>query len=568
MEDSGTEKEKIESEKSDLTERMTKLRTENEKLDSEKSDLVKKVAKLQGDLEKLKNESVKKDRLIESYNKIEERVSLMSEQNDRLREKSQSLTNESSMEPFRGLKLVHFDLKGAPPKYDYLLEIIKYSKSLGADGLLIEYEDMFPWSGELKLLASPNAYSKEQIEEMLKLAESLKMKVIPLIQTFGHLEFVLKHKEFAKFRADTEIATSVCPINNGSVPLIKTLIDQVVEMHPQLEWIHLGGDEVWNLETCKKCVESNMTKSKLYMHHMEPLLMYVLALNSKKLKAIIWDDMLRDWKPDVLREMSEYVSPMVWAYVDDLSSYSKFPEDMWERYSYSFKEIWLASSFKGALKPWSNFVPIQQHLNNHLSWLKITSMLQSKGTGVKGIALTGWSRFDHYGPLCEVLPAGIPSLALCLKVLTEGKFNDEIHKNVSTLLGFKEPFKTKIIFKYYDPENATYPGSEVYGLVGTVEKALSGWRDWTSVREKGWIRDKQIQNNFISYFQINQTLVGYGRSLDILNGIKENAAKVLEKYFFEDMVNEWVFEKIDHATMQLKEKIEKITEIMKKKEFA
>ena len=546
---------------------MTKLQSEKEKLDSEKGDLEKKVTKLQAEIDELKNESVKKDILIKSYNKIEERVSFMSMQNDRLRKTSQNLSYESSMEPFKGLKLVHFDLKGAPPKFEYLLQIINYSKNLGADGLLIEYEDMFPWSGELEMLASSNAYSKEQIKEMLKLAGTLKMKVIPLIQTFGHLEFVLKHQKFAKFRADKKIATSVCPINNGSVPLIRSLINQIVEMHPQSEWIHLGGDEVWNLETCKKCVESNMTKSKLYMHHMKPLLTYVSTLNSKKLKAIIWDDMLRDWKEDILKEMSNYVSPMVWAYVDDLSSYSKFPKDMWERYSYSFKEIWLASSFKGALKPWSNFVPIQQHLNNHLSWLKITSMLQSKGTGVKGIALTGWSRFDHYGPLCELLPAGIPSLALCLKVLTEGKFNDEIHKNISLLLGFKEPFKTKIIFKYYDPENATYPGSEVYNLVGTVEKALSGWRDWTSVREKGWIRDKQIQDNFFSYFQINQTLMGYGRSLDILNRINKTAATVLEKYFFNDMINEWMFDKIYHPAMQLNKKIEKITEIAKKKEF-
>ena len=148
---------------------MTKLQSEKEKLDSEKGDLEKKVTKLQAEIDELKNESVKKDILIKSYNKIEERVSFMSMQNDRLRKTSQNLSYESSMEPFKGLKLVHFDLKGAPPKFEYLLQIINYSKNLGADGLLIEYEDMFPWSGELEMLASSNAYSKEQIKEMLKL---------------------------------------------------------------------------------------------------------------------------------------------------------------------------------------------------------------------------------------------------------------------------------------------------------------------------------------------------------------------------------------------------------------
>jgi hypothetical protein len=30
-------------------------------------------------------------------------------------------------------------------------------------------------------------------------------------------------------------------------------------------------------------------------------------------------------------------------------------------------------------------------------------------------------RYDHYATLCEVLPAGLPSLALCLAVLKEGE---------------------------------------------------------------------------------------------------------------------------------------------------
>lgn len=74
----------------------------------------------------------------------------------------------------KGKKLVHLDLKGAPPRVEYLhkvsflltsstclvvpahcaspSQLIELFSRLGVDGLLVEYEDMFPYGGELQLL--------------------------------------------------------------------------------------------------------------------------------------------------------------------------------------------------------------------------------------------------------------------------------------------------------------------------------------------------------------------------------------------------------------------------------
>ena len=114
------------------------------------------------------------------------------------------------------MKLVHFDLKGAPPRLDYLIRVIKLAKQFGAEGFLIEYEDMFPWDGELALLRGKHAYTKDNIKALLSVVAEEKMIVVPLIQTFGHLELVLKHKDFKHLRADKEISNSICPINTGT----------------------------------------------------------------------------------------------------------------------------------------------------------------------------------------------------------------------------------------------------------------------------------------------------------------------------------------------------------------
>jgi len=67
---------------------------------------------------------------------------------------------------------------------------------------------------------------------------------------------------------------------------------------------------------------------------------------------------------------------------------------------------------------------------------------------MEDVALTGWSRFDHYGPLCELFSAGIPSMALCLAVLNHRSFDENLHEKISKMLDFYTLFQIHVeIFK-------------------------------------------------------------------------------------------------------------------------
>ena len=124
-------------------------------------------------------------------------------------------------------RVVHLDLKGAPPKLSYLHELFPVLREAGATALLLEYEDMFPFWGTLRNISAKNAYSQRDVANVLKWAAQNDLIVIPLVQTFGHLEFVLKLDEFKDLREVPIYPQSICPSQDKSWNLIKEMIDQV-----------------------------------------------------------------------------------------------------------------------------------------------------------------------------------------------------------------------------------------------------------------------------------------------------------------------------------------------------
>lgn len=161
------------------------------------------------------------------------------------------------------MRLVHLDLKGAPPKISYFKQIFPLLKAAGANGILLEYEDTFPFWGILEPIASPNAYTKDDLRAILDLAKLQNFEVIPLVQTFGHLEFALKLSNFRHLREVDTFPMALCPSKNDSFNLVASIIDQVMMMHPSAKWLHVGCDEVYHLGYCDKCRQKD--RDSLYI---------------------------------------------------------------------------------------------------------------------------------------------------------------------------------------------------------------------------------------------------------------------------------------------------------------
>ena len=87
---------------------------------------------------------------------------------------------------------------------------------------------MFPFWGPLRNVSAKNAYSQHDVQNINKWAAQNELMVIPLVQTFGHLEFILKLDEFKDLREVPLYPQSICPSQDRSWDVVQEVIDQVV----------------------------------------------------------------------------------------------------------------------------------------------------------------------------------------------------------------------------------------------------------------------------------------------------------------------------------------------------
>lgn len=339
-----------------------------------------------------------------------------------------------------GKKLVHLDLKGAPPRVGYLHKLIELFSQLGVDGLLVEYEDMFPYEGELKLLQATTqpAYSREEVLGMQELAKSKGMEVIPLVQTFGHMEFVLKHRPMWGLREVPYCVGTLNPHKEEGVRLVIEMLRQVVKLHPGLKTLHIGADEVYILgegEDSKRWLASpGRTVEQLFLSHVTKVAKAIKEA-WPHMTIIMWDDMMRGMSQDIIKAsgLVGLVQPMLWDYTPNLDV-DKTVSLLEKYHSAGMSDLWVASSFKGSTSVYTCVPCTQRHVDNHLQWLKVAASL-SPGVNLQGIAITGWQRYDHLSVLCELMPVALPSLAACLQTLIHGQFSIEAQNKVTERLG-------------------------------------------------------------------------------------------------------------------------------------
>ncbi|XP_054739999.1 hexosaminidase D [Anastrepha obliqua] len=499
-------------------------------------------------------------------------------------------------------RLVHLDMKGAPAKLSFLKRLLPTLKKLGATGLLIEYEDMFPYTGVLQALAAKNAYKAEELKDFLESATMHGLSIMPLVQTFGHIEFALKLPEFEHMREIPESPQSICPSQQNSMSFLQNMLTQVIEFHlsaagvaanssgtlaratavpPEhaaaFTHIHIGCDEVARIGECSQCRQR--ARNEIFLSHVTTISNFVRS-HWPQLQVVIWDDMLRAMMLSEMQHshIGNYVEPMVWVYANDI--YRFIQPQLWDMYSKVFPTVWAASAFKGAFGESLMIPPLQRHLENNIRWLAVIAKEGGRfSKGIRGLALTGWQRYDHFAVLCELLPVGIPSLITSLSTVSKGYF----------ITNPKENDILRILECAFHPDSrrsghpwielhpnshhsqlfssCTYPGSMVYKFALRLFDKLVELQNYLlHVQDhSAWMSDYNVRHNFSSPLRVRELTLNTPGYINELSAMAREAYEVMYEVFDEYTIVEFVEQNIYPTIGKLQRQLEQAQSLMQRR---
>ncbi|XP_066580899.1 hexosaminidase D-like [Prorops nasuta] len=447
---------------------------------------------------------------------------------------------------FKGHRIVHLDLKGAPFKISYYKNLLPLLSKLGATGLLIEYEDMFPFDGNMKNVTAGNCYSLQDVSTIQEIASENNLLIIPLIQTFGHLEFILKLNDYKDYREVMRYPQVLCPTYNKTIPLLHDMIDQVVAAHPELKYLHIGADEVYQIGECSRCLElmakRKWGKRQLFLDHVTRIVRYISG-KYPHLTILMWDDEFREISPQEIidRGLHKLVEPVVWKYTTDPGS--SLTDQLWESYAAVWKNIWVATAFKGATYPDRYYVDISYHQENHQRWLEIINKYSDQ-INFKGAILTGWQRYDHFSVLCELLPSALPSLAICLNILQASDLNGfpiQVPRPIMDALQCEGEIQLTVQEPQYGWAKCSYLGVEVYKAILRLFLLV---QDMNRIEQdntyKGWLKPYNIKYAFSSPAYVERALVDLDKFKMEIIYIEKDIRSAMEEIYDNYTAQEWL----------------------------
>ena len=149
------------------------------------------------------------------------------------------------------MRFVHWDTKHHQNRIETLKRYVDWAAYFKVNAIGFELEDKYEYPTH-PVIGAPGAYRKEQMQDLTRYALERYIQLIPQIQSPAHMAYVLKHDQFAGFRADGN-NYQICLCDEDAVQLIFDMYADMIEATPGVEYFHVSTDEIYYAGICGKC---------------------------------------------------------------------------------------------------------------------------------------------------------------------------------------------------------------------------------------------------------------------------------------------------------------------------
>lgn len=267
---------------------------------------------------------------------------------------------------------IHLDLKGLAPSFDRLLRLLEIFKVLNFQIILLEWEDMFPWTCDERF-RNPHAYTRDEVGKLSERCEELGLRIIPLVQGLGHSENVLRISDYKELREVPNRTDVFHPMNPEAPALLARMVCDVLELFPHVTHFHLGGDEVFTLGQHPKSrafIEENGIAA-LYLKQLE---LAFVALEKRNIRPMLWHDEVAQWDAEQIKVFSQKTDLVAWGYTGDprdVSTYHHRLPHVDKLHSLGCT-LWGATAYKGADGPKANLPDTHSRAAATLGWAEVS----------------------------------------------------------------------------------------------------------------------------------------------------------------------------------------------------
>jgi len=214
------------------------------------------------------------------------------------------------------IRAFQWDLARQVERLDFLLALLPRYAAWGYQELYLHLEDAVHYPS-LPGVARDDAYTYEQLGELVLSAAQNGIRVVPIVNLLGHTQYLIKHpdwRDLNELRDERDRPLphgQICPLHPRTLEVAERLLRDLAP-YCTAGKVHVGLDESFHLGQCPRCREE-VARAGLGGHFANHVHRLHAIAGAQSLQLGIWADMLY-FVPEAIPLLPRGITAYDWYY--------------------------------------------------------------------------------------------------------------------------------------------------------------------------------------------------------------------------------------------------------------